>query len=63
MSFDKKNFADIYDNMIADTRRRLPELSDFEELAEKLGMQVERTTVVAEYDDYPAVIYATERPS
>src|SRR5438067_3991254 len=27
-------------------------------VAEKLGMQVERTTVVAEYDDYPAVIYA-----
>lgn len=31
MSFDKKSFLDIYNNMAADTRRRLPELTDFEE--------------------------------
>ena len=31
MSFDKKNFTDIYNTMVADTRRRLPELTDFEE--------------------------------
>ena len=31
MSFDKKSFTDIYDNMVVDTRRRIPELTDFEE--------------------------------
>ncbi|MFZ6028601.1 MAG: hypothetical protein ACOYYS_12865 [Chloroflexota bacterium] len=31
MSFDKKSFTDIYEAMVADTRRRIPQLSDFEE--------------------------------
>ena len=31
MSFDKKNFTDIYQTMVADTRRQVPELTDFEE--------------------------------
>lgn len=31
MSFDKKNFTDIYQNMVADTRHRIPALTDFEE--------------------------------
>lgn len=31
MSFDKKSFTDIYEAMLADTRRRIPQLTDFEE--------------------------------
>ncbi len=31
MSFDKKNFSDIFGSMLADTRRRIPDLTDFEE--------------------------------
>ncbi len=31
MAFDKKQFSDIYDSMAADTRQRLPALTDFEE--------------------------------
>ncbi len=31
MSFDKKNFSDIFQSMLADTRRRIPDLTDFEE--------------------------------
>jgi uncharacterized phage protein gp47/JayE len=30
MSFEKKAFKDIYASMVADTRRRIPQLSDFE---------------------------------
>jgi RimJ/RimL family protein N-acetyltransferase len=30
-------------------------------VAEKIGMQQERTTILDEYDDYPAVIYTTQR--
>jgi RimJ/RimL family protein N-acetyltransferase len=31
-------------------------------VAEKIGMQEERTTVLDDYDDYPAVVYTTEQP-
>ena len=31
MSFNKKQFSDIYGSLLADTRRRIPELTDFEE--------------------------------
>jgi RimJ/RimL family protein N-acetyltransferase len=31
-------------------------------VAEKIGMEEERTTSLEDYDDYPAVVYTTERP-
>ena len=31
-------------------------------VAEKIGMQEETTTILHDYDDYPAVVYATEHP-
>jgi len=30
-------------------------------VAEKIGMQEERTTILADYDDYPAIIYTTKQ--
>jgi uncharacterized phage protein gp47/JayE len=31
MAFEKKSFNNIYENMVAETRRRIPQLTDFEE--------------------------------
>ncbi|OAD22263.1 hypothetical protein THIOM_001942, partial [Candidatus Thiomargarita nelsonii] len=31
MAFEKKSFNNIYENMVAETRSRIPQLTDFEE--------------------------------